>query len=227
MYESFDGQICSAEISDNSAMTIPLPLSSILSLLASRTSVATPVDQFSSGEKVTDVADPLPDNSPFSVRSSREDPSGIDADNLASATNPSPQSVDHGTPLRAPPGAAFVPRSGTMSCSPVAGAKVVVTLVGTPYKTHIVDCITGENGDLSFYMPLSIEKSPSGMYTFNFEITAPGVNLPPESSKVVTDMADVSNGPLYTYNVCYQQPSEPDARAITRGGIAVIGRIIS
>ena len=72
-----------------------------------------------------------------------------------------------------------------------------------------------------------MEKSEIPHYIFNFEITAPGYILPAGSSNVVTDLADVSHGPFYTFNVCYQQPSEPDAMAITRGGIAVIGRSTS
>jgi hypothetical protein len=70
-----------------------------------------------------------------------------------------------------------------------------------------------------------MEKSGITFYTFNFEISAPGYNLPAGTSDVVTDMANVSAGPLYTFNVCYQQPSEPNSMAVTRGGIAVSGRI--
>ena len=116
---------------------------------------------------------------------------------------------------------------GTASCNPVPGAKVTVTLIGTPNKTHIADCVTQENGDFSFYVPLPMEKSEITPYTFNFEITAPGYILPEGSSNVVTDLANVSEGPFYTFNVCYQQPSEPNAMAVTRGGIAVIGRFSS
>ena len=151
----------------------------------------------------------------------------IETGGLISETVPSPQVIDHSTPSTDTAGAVFAPRSGTSSCSPVAGAKIAVTLLGPLNKTHIADCITQENGDFSFDVPASTEKSTSGVYTFNFEINAPGYDLPGGSSEVVTDMAIVSDGPLYTFNLCYQQPSEPDARAITRGGIAVIGRIAS
>lgn len=216
-----------AEIRDDSAMTIPLPLSSVLSVLASRNITPPPVNQVSTGEKVTVWADPLPGNSPFHVKSSTEDHTGIDTDSVTPVTVPPPQVVDHGIPLKAPPGESVILHAGTPSCSPVAGAKVVVTLVGTPNKTYITDCITQENGDFSFMVPPSTERSSLGLYAFNFEIIAPGHNLPSGSSNVVTDMADVSDGPLYTFNVCYQQPSEPDAMAITRGGIAVFGRISS
>jgi hypothetical protein len=72
-----------------------------------------------------------------------------------------------------------------------------------------------------------MEKSEITHYIFNFEITAPGYTLPAGSSNVVTDMANVSEGPFYTFNVCFQQPSEPNSMAVTRGGIAVIGRITS
>jgi hypothetical protein len=216
-----------AEIRDDTAMTIPLPLSSVLSVLASRNTTTPPVNQASTGEKVTALADQFPGNSPFHVKSSSEDDTGIDTNGVTPVIVPSPQGIEHGTPSKAPPGESVIPLLGTTSCSPVAGAKVVVTLVGTPNKTHITDCITRENGDFTFEVPPLTEKSTLGLYTFNFEIIAPGHNLPAGSSNVVTDMANVSDGPLYTFNVCYQQPSEPDAMAITRGGIAVIGRISS
>jgi len=213
-----------AEIRDDSAMTIPLPLSSVLSVLASRNAVTPPDNQSLSGEKVNAIPDPLPVNSPFHVVSRMEKPDGIERDSLTSAESPSVV-AEPDLSLKVPPSEPVLPSTGTESCSPVAGAKVVVTLVGTPYKSHIADCITQEDGDFSFDVPPSTEKSTLGAYTFNFEITAPGLNLPAGSSKVITDTADVSDGPFYTLNVCYQQPSEPDARAITRGGIAVIGRI--
>jgi hypothetical protein len=215
-----------AEISDSSDITIPLPLSSIVSVLASQNTTTLPVNQSSTSEKVdTPLDNPCPDNSPFHVKSSTEDSVEIDNDGITPATVLSPQVAEHGMPLKALPGELVFPHSGTASCNPVAGANVTVTLIGTPYKTHIADCITQENGDFSFYVPPSTEKSANTMYIFNFGITAPGYNLPAGSSNVITDLANVSDGPRYTFNVCYQQPSEPNAMAVTRGGIAVIGRI--
>jgi hypothetical protein len=181
-----------AEIHDSSSITVPLPLSSVLSVLVSQNTTTPPGDQFSTGEK-----------------------------------GHSPQVAEHGTFLQAPPGEWVLPRSGTASCNPVAGAKVTVTLIGTLNKTHIADCITQENGDFSFYVPPPMEKSELTHYTLNFEITAPEYSLPPGSSNVVTDIANVSDGPFYTFNVCYQQPSEPNTMAVTRGGIAVTGRMSS
>ena len=151
------------------------------------------------------------------MKSSTEDPQGIDTDDRTPEPGPSPQVVEHGTFLQAPPGEWVLPRSGTVSCNPVAGAKVTVTLIGTLNKTHIADCITQENGDFSFFVPPLMEKSEITPYTLNFEITAPEYSLPAGSSNVVTDLANVSDGPFYTFNVCYQQPSEPNAMAVTRG----------
>jgi hypothetical protein len=161
------------------------------------------------------------------VKSGTADPLGINAGGIPSAKVSSPQAVEPGTPFGAASGTSVTPLLRTASCNPVAGAKVAVTLVGIPDKTHIADCITQENGDFSFYVPPPMEKSEITPYTFNFEITAPGYILPEGSSNVVTDQANVSEGPFYTFNVCYQQPSEPNAMAVTRGGIAVIGRITS
>jgi len=216
-----------AEIHDSSSITVPLPLSSVLSVLVSQNATA-PSDQFSTGEKGdTPFSNPIYGNSPFHVKSSTEYPQGIDTDDRTPETGHSPQVAEHGTYLQAPPGEWVLPRSGTASCNPVAGAKVTVTRIGTLNKTHIAKCITQENGDFSFYVPPPMEKSGISFYTFNFEITAPGYILPAGSSNVVTDLAYVSAGPLYTFNVCYQQPSEPNAIAITHGGIAVSGRISS
>jgi hypothetical protein len=212
-----------AEIRDSSTITVPLPLSSVLTILGSQNTTIPPVTQSPPGEN----GDPalgttLPGTSAFHVKYGTADPAGIDAEGIKYATGPSPQAVESGTP---PPGSSVKPLAGTASCSPVTGAKVAVTLVGTPNKTHIADCITEENGDFSFDVPPSTEKPAITLYTFNFEITAPGYNLPAGSSNVVTDLANVSDGPRYTFNVCLQQPSEPNAMAVTRGGIAVIGRI--
>jgi hypothetical protein len=208
-------------------MTIPLPLSSVLSVLASRNSTTHPENESLSGETVTGFNNPLPGTSQFHVKSSTEGLMMMETGGLISEAVPSLQVIGHYTPSTAPTGAVFVPRSGTLSCSPVAGAKITVTLLGPLNKTHIADCITQENGDFSFDVPASTEKSTSGQYTFNFEIKAPGYDMPAGSSEVVTDMGMVSDGPRYTFSLCYQQPSEPDDRAITRGGIAVIGRIAS
>ena len=215
-----------AEISDSPAMTIPLPISSVLSVMASRNSTAQSGIDSLTGEKFTILKTPLHDTSQFHVKSGTEGLMMIETGGLVSEAVPSPQVPDHGTPSTATPDAVFKPRTGTSSCTPVAGAKVAVTLLGTLNKTHIADCITQENGDFSFDVPASAEKSTSGLYMFNFEITAPGYDLPGGSSEVITDMANVSDGQPYTFNLCYQQPSEPDASAITRGGIAVIGRIV-
>jgi len=214
-----------AEISDSSAITIPLPLSTVMSALANRDTTAHPVNQSSTTEKADiALANPPAVNSSFQVKSSTEDPGVIDTDDLYPATVPSPQVVEHGTPSKAPAGEAIIHPVGTAACNPVAGAKVAVTLIGIPNKRHIADCITQENGDFSFYLLPFTEISADSLNTFNFEITAPGYNLPPGSSNVVTDLAYVSEGPRYTFNVCYQQPSGPDAKAVTRGGIAVFGR---
>jgi len=217
-----------AEIHDTSSITVPLPLSSVLSVLVSQNTTTSPGIHSSTDKKVdTAFSNPLYGNSPFHVKSSMEDPLGIDTDDRPSETGPSPQVAEHGTFLQAPPGELLIPRLGTASCNPVAGANVTVTLIGTPNKTHIADCITQENGDFSFYVPPPMDKSKITFYTLNFEITAPGYILPEGSSNVVTDLANVSEGPFYTFNVCYQQPSEPNAMAVTRGGIAVIGRFSS
>ena len=217
-----------AEIHDSSAITIPLPLSSVLSVITSQDTAMLPGNQSLTDEKMHTVFDnPLSDNSPFHVKSNTEDPAGINTDDITPESAPSPQVVENGITLKAPAGELVIPHSGTATCSPVGGTKVAVTLIGTPNKTHIADCITQENGDFSFYVPPPMEKSGITFYTFNFEITAPGYNLPAGSSNVVTDLAYVSAGPMYTFNVCYQQPSEPNAIAVTHGGIAVSGRIIS
>ena len=215
-----------AEIRDSSSITVPLPLSSVLSVLVSQNNTTPPFTQSPTCEK----GDPalgttLPGTSAFHVKSGTADPLGINAGGLPSAKVPSPLAVESGIPAGAASGTSVTPLSGTAFCSPVAGAKVVVTLVGTPNKTHIADCTTLENGDFSFDVPLSMEEPAITTYTFNFEITAPGYHLPAGSSNVVTDMGNVLEGPRYTFNVCLQQPSEPNAIAVTRGGIAVIGRI--
>lgn len=215
-----------AEIHDNSAVTLPLPVSSVLSVITSQDTAMLPVNQSPTDEKMhTFFGNPLSGNSPFHVKSNTAEPSGITTDDTTPESDPSLHVVETGITLKSPPGALVIPHSGTASCIPVPGAKVGVTLVGTPNKTHIADCITQENGDFSFYVPPPREKSEITFNTFNFEITAPGYNLPAGSSNVVTDLADVSEGPLYTFNVCYQLPSEPNAIAVTRGGIAITGRI--
>jgi hypothetical protein len=217
-----------AEIRDSSTITVPLPLSSVLSFLVSQNNTTPWVTPSSTGKNVDPALDTThPRISAFQVKSGTADPTGINAEGIKSATVLSPQDVEPGTPPRAAPGMTGTPLAGTASCRPVAGAKVAVTLVGTPNKTLIADCITQENGDFSFDVPSSTEKPTNTIYTFNFEITAPGYNLPEGSSNVVTDLANVSDAPRYTFNVCLQQPSEPNAMAVTRGGIAVIGRISS
>jgi len=217
-----------AEIHDSSSITVPLPLSSVLSVLVSQNTTPPPGDPFSTGEKGnTAFSNPLYGNSPFHVKSSTEDPQAINKDDRTPETGPSPQVAEHGIFLKAPPGEWVLPRSGTASCNPVTGAKVTVTLIGTMNKTHIADCITQENGDFLFYVPPPLEKTEITHYTLNFGITAPEYNLPSGSSNVVTDIANVSDGPFYTFNVCYQQPSEPNAMAVTHGGIAVTGRMSS
>ena len=217
-----------AEIHDSSAITIPLPLSSVLSVITSQDTAILPVNQSLTDGKMHTVFDnPLSDNSPFHVKSNTTDPTGINTDDKTPESAPSPQVIENGITLKAPAGEFIIPPSGTATCSPVGGTKVTVTLIGTPNKTHIADCITQENGDFSFLVPPSMEKSGITFYTFNFEITAPGYNLPAGSSNVVTDLAYVAAGPMYTFNVCYQQPSEPNAIAVTHGGIAVSGRISS
>jgi hypothetical protein len=82
--------------------------------------------------------------------------------------------------------------------------------VGISNKTHIADCVTEENGDFSFELPTSPDKSSISQYILNFEISAPGYTLPEGSPIVVTDMVNASDGPRYTFNVCLQQPSEPN-----------------
>ena len=217
-----------AEVSDSSSITVPLPLSSVLSFLVSQNTTIPAFTRSPTGEKGNPaLGTTLPGTSEFHVKSGTADPTGINAESIPSATVPSLQSGEPGTPPRAAPGTSVTPLAETASCSPVAGAKVAVTLIGTPNKTHIADCTTLENGDFSFDVLQSTEKSSITLYTFNFEITAPGYNLPAGSSNVVTDLANVSDGPWYTFNVCLQQPSEPNAMAITRGGIAVIGRFSS
>jgi hypothetical protein len=216
-----------AEIHDNSAVTLPLPVSSVLSVITSQDTAMLPVNQSPTDEKMhTFFGNPLSGNFPFHVKSNTAEPSGVTTDTTPES-DPSLHVVETGITLKSPPGALVIPHSGTASCIPVPGAKVGVTLVGTPNKTHIADCITQENGDFSFYVPPPREKSEITFNTFNFEITAPGYNLPAGSSNVVTDLANVSEGPLYTFNVCYQLPSEPNAIAVTRGGIAITGRISS
>jgi hypothetical protein len=217
-----------AEIHDSSTITVPLPLSSVLSFLVRQNTTTLPVTQSPTGEK----GDPalgttLPGTSAFHVKSGTADPTGIDTEGKQSATVLSPKDIESLTTPGAAPGTSITPLSATASCSPVAGAKVEVTLLGILNKTHIADCTTFENGNFSFDVPPSMEKPATTMYTFNFEITAPGYNLPAGSSNVVTDLANVSDGPYYTFNVCYQQPSEPNAISVTRGGIAVTGRIRS
>ena len=84
-----------AEISDRSAITIPLPLSSVLSALASHNTATPPVNQSSTGEKADTIsANPLPGKSPFQVKSSTEDPAGIDTESILPATVQSPQVVE-------------------------------------------------------------------------------------------------------------------------------------
>jgi len=215
-----------AEIHDSSSITVPLPLSSVLSILGSRNSSIPPFTWSPTEEKGDPaLGSTLPGSSAFHVKSGSADPIGINAEDIPSATVPSYQAGEPGTPPRASPDSSVTSLSGTAFCSPVAGAKVAVTLIGTLNKTHIANCTTLENGDFSFDVPPSMEKSAITTYTFNFEITAPGYNLPAGSSDVVTDLANVSDGPRYTFNVCFQQPSEPNAMAFTRGGITVIGRI--
>lgn len=217
-----------AEISDSSTITVPLPLSTVLSALVSKNTSTPLVIPSPPGEKEdTALNNRLPGTSAFQVKSSTADHKGINAEGITPATALSPQAVEPGFTLRDEPGTSVTPLLRTATCSPVAGAKIAVTLVGTPHKTHIADCITRENGDFSFDVPSNTEIPENSLHTFNFEITAPGYTLPAGSSNVVTDLANVSDGPHYTFNVCFQQPSEPNAMAFTRGGIAVIGRISS
>ena len=212
-----------AEIHDSSSITVPSPLSSIFSVLGSQNTTSLPFTLFPKEEKgETALDNSLPGISVFHVKSGSADLTGINSEGISSATVPS--DVEPGTP-RAAPGTSVKPLLATASCSPVAGAKVKVTLIGTPNKTHIADCTTLENGDFLFDVPPSMEKSSITSYTFNFEINASGYHLPAGFTYVVTDMANVSDGPGYTFTVCFQQPSEPNAVAVTRGGIAVIGRI--
>jgi hypothetical protein len=214
-----------AEIHDSSSITIPLPLSSVLSVITSQDTAMLPGNQSLTDQKMHTVFDnPLSDNSPFHVKSNTADPAGINTDDKTPESAPSPQVVENGITLKAPAGELVIPPPGTATCSPVGGTKVAVTLIGTPNKTHIADCITQENGDFSFDIPPSSEKSMPGLYTLNFEISAQGYDLSAGSPDVVTDLAEVSDGPEYTFNVCLQQPSEPDAVPQTRGGIAVFGR---
>jgi hypothetical protein len=213
-----------AEIRDSSSITVPLPLSSVLSFLVSQNNKTPRVTPSSTGENVDPALGTThPGISAFHVKSGTADPTEINAEGIKSATVLPPQDVEPGTSQRA--ASSVTPLVGIASCSPVAGAKVAVILLGTPHKTHIADCTTHDNGDFSFDVPSSTEKPANTIYTFNFEITAPGYNLPAGSSNVVTDLANVSDGPRYTFNICLQQPSEPNAMAVTRGGIAVIGRI--
>jgi hypothetical protein len=217
-----------SEISDSSSITIPLPLSSVLSVLTNQNTPNPPINKSSVREKAEAAfGNPLSDNSQFHMKSRTEDTMGVDTDNITPAIVTALQFGEQATPLKAPPGEPVIPRLTTTSCNPVAGAKVAVTLIGIPEKTHIADCITRENGDFSFYMLPFTEIPPDSLYTFNFEITPHGLNLPAGSSSIVTDLANVSDGPLYTFNVCLQQPSEPNAVAFTRGGIAVFGKFSS
>jgi len=215
-----------AEIHDTSSIPVPLPLSSVLSVLASRNTTTLTDNQSLTDEKKHTGFGNLPaDNSLFHVNSSTTDPTGMNTDDKNPEPAPSHQDVENRITLKAPAGELVIPHSGTAACIPVGGVKVTVTRIGTPDKTHIADCITQKNGDFSFYVPPPMEKSGISFYTFNFKISAPGYNLPAGTSDVVTDMANVSAGPLYTFNVCFQQPSEPNSMAVTRGGIAVSGRI--
>lgn len=217
-----------AEIHDSSSITVPLPLSSVLSVLVSQNTTTSPFTLFPKGENGEPVlGNSLPGISVFQVKSGSADLTGINSEGIKSVTDPSSQAGDFGITPRAAQGTSVKPLLATSSCSPVAGAKVKVSLIGIPNKTHIADCTTLENGDFSFDVPLSTEKPAIYLYTFNFEINVSGYHLPAGSSNVVTDLANVSDGPRYTFNVCYQQPSEPNAMAVTRGGIAVIGRISS
>jgi hypothetical protein len=206
------------EISDTSSLTIPLPISSVLSVLVSRNSTPLTFAWPPSGDKEDSaVGTQLISTSVLQMKPAKTDPS---------ATGFSPISGGAVTSLSAS-GTAVIIKGGIPSCNPVAGANVVVSRVGISNKTHIADCVTEENGDLSFELPASTDKSPISQYILNFEITAPGYTLPAESPIIVTDMVNASDGPRYTFNVCLQQPSEPNAMAFTRGGIAVIERITS
>jgi len=217
------------EISDTSSITIPLPVSSVLSVLVGQNSSALPSVWSPTREKGDPVSGKyLTGASAFQVKPSKTDPSGIITGPVQPATGFSPVSgKQDGTVPRSAPGPAVALEKGPASCSPVAGAKVTVTLVGITHETHVTDCITQENGDFSFELPMLNGESPVSQYILNFDITAPGYTLPSGSSTVVTDMVNGSDGPWYTFNVCLQQPSEPNAMAFTRGGIAVIGKINS
>ena len=207
------------EIRDTTSITIPLPVSSVLSVLVGQKNTALPSARFPTEEKgeFTSVM-PSGSSSAFHVKPALTDSSG---------KSPLPVPEEPGDLPFSVSGATGVPMEGIASCSPVDGAKVEVTLIGIPHEIHIGDCITRDNGDFSFDMPPSTEVSTTGQYTFNFAISAPGYNLPAGSSTIVTDMVNASDGPRYTFNVCLQQPSEPNAVAFTRGGIAVIGKIRS
>lgn len=207
------------EIRDTSSITIPLPVSSVLSVLVGQKNTALPSARFPTEEKGEFIpVTPSESSSAFHVKPALTDSSG---------KSPSLISGEPGDLPLSGSGTTGVPIGGIASCSPVDGAQVEVTLIGLPHGIHIGDCITRDNGDFSFDMPPSIKKSTTGQYTFNFAISAPGYNLPAGSSTLVTDMVNASDGPRYTFNVCLQQPSEPNAVAFTRGGIAVIGKIRS
>jgi hypothetical protein len=140
-----------AEIHDSSSITIPLPLSSVLSVLVSQNNTTPPGNPSSNDEKEDSAfGNPLYGNSPFHVKSSTEETPGIDTDDGTPETGPLPPVVEQGIFLKAPPGELVIPCLGTASCNPVPGAKVTVTLIGIPNKTHIADCITQENGDFHF-----------------------------------------------------------------------------
>ena len=104
-----------AEIHDSSSITVPLPLSSVLSVLVSQnTTTSSRLPCFRKEKKgnrfwvirflVISV---------FHVKSSSEDPTGIDSDGIKSETDPSSQVGESGIPPRAPPGDSVKPLLGT------------------------------------------------------------------------------------------------------------------
>jgi hypothetical protein len=207
------------EIRDTSSLAIPLPVSSVLSVLLGQNSTEVASAQFLTEEK----ADPVPGTHPGESSAFRVKPALTDFP----GTGPSQPSEEPMVSSLSGSGATGIPKGGIASCNPVAGANIVVTRVGISNKTHIADSVTEENGDFSFELPASPDDFPINQYILNFEISAPRYTLPAVSSTVVTDMVNASDGPQYTFNVCLQQPSEPNAIAFTRGGIAVIGKLRS
>jgi PKD repeat protein len=103
-------------------------------------------------------------------------------------------------------------------CTPIAGADIIVTLARSPRETQIAQTTTDSTGIFSFTVPPQNTRRPPLTYIFNFYITAPAYTV---TSNKITTVANVSDGPDYSYALCFVQGP---GKAQGKGSFAVSGK---